>query len=423
MFFTIQNNKANTGTSLLLHQRLNSFDLNTTVILTNDRPYFVDNIPHLVYEEVKTPAYSFYLQRMQSFVQRVLAALSSRLARNIYFWIWMLSSRMDYKFTQPELFFTGIIFLLFAVLFYGNNLFLVPRYLPQKKSKTYILLYSLLVLGVSLAYLTTYKTMLHYFPDTHVWKISPLVFSNENADWSFPQVLTELREYYLYLFFSGLIFAMSWFVMDYQRQQKLMEAGRKKHIEMELNFLRSQLNPHFLFNTLNNLYTLTLKKADSAPGVVSKLSIILRYLLYESNTGPVSFEKEKEIMKAYIDLELLRLPDNSKMHFTINADRPYSLPPLLWMPLLENVFKHGTRYISDSHEVEFTFSIKENRLSISSRNNYKMNGTEVHDADNAGIGLANFRKRLDLLYPDAYAIDVTHLNGMHSAHVNINLLP
>lgn len=358
---------------------------------------------------------------MHPFINRALAILSSRIARNIYFWIWMISSRADYKFTTPELFFTGIIFALFATLFYTNNLFLVPRFLPAKKYKAYLVWYSMLVLVVSFAYISTYKTMLHFFPGTFVWKISPLIFSNETPGWAFPAILKEWKQFYLYLFAAGGVFAMSWFVLDYQRQQKLMELSNKKHVQMELNFLRSQLNPHFLFNTLNNLYTLTLKKADAAPGVVSKLSVILRYLLYESDVPLVSFEKEKEIMKAYIDLELLRLSDTKGMQFTIETDRPYSLPPLLWMPVLENIFKHGTRYITDSHNIEYAFIIKDGQLKIYTRNNYKINGSTSHAGQMAGIGIANFRKRIELLYPDAHDISITHENGIHITDVKISL--
>ena len=98
-----------------------------------------------------------------------------------------------------------------------------------------------------------------------------------------------------------------------------MQEVLKKQVEIELDFLKNQINPHFLFNTLNNLYGLTLKKSDHAPDAILKLSMILRYMLYESNVDAIAFEKEKEIMQAYIDLELLRMEKGHDFHFMMHV--------------------------------------------------------------------------------------------------------
>ena len=323
--------------------------------------------------------------------------------RNIYFWIALISTRLAYANTSLKVTLTAIIFALLGLLFYTNNLLLVPKLLAKKKYKLYFVLYAVLVLIVALLYTWTLKWTIHNHPDISAGMISPLTMVTETREMSVSALFREMLPYYLALFIAGALFAMSWFVMNYQGLQGRMEAAQKKHLEAELGFLKSQINPHFLFNTLNNLYALTVKKADEAPEIVAQLSAILRYFLYESNTPVVSSEKEKEMMQAYIDLELLRINQKNNMQFHIETDKPYTIPPLLWVPILENVFKHGTRFISDSYDIEYRFSIVDDVLSIQSRNTFKQ---QAPGASTEGIGLNNLQKRLELLYSGRHKLDI-----------------
>ncbi len=232
--------------------------------------------------------------------------------------------------------------------------------------------------------------------------------------------LHESPGYIACLFIAGSVFAMSWYFTEYQRQQKLMEQTRKEHLEMELTFLKNQINPHFLFNSLNNLYALTVKKSDDAPEVVSRISTILRYLLYESDTRVVRFEKEKEIMQAYINLELIRMTNTANLNFTISADKDYAIPPLLWLPVLENVFKHGTRFISPGYSIDFNFVIENNVLRINSANNFNA-GTDEQAKQTEGIGLRNLAQRLDLLYKGNYSMASAQENDRYTISIIINL--
>jgi two-component system LytT family sensor kinase len=216
------------------------------------------------------------------------------------------------------------------------------------------------------------------------------------------------------------VFSLGWFMHDHTRQQKLLEAVQKKQMETELHFLKNQVNPHFLFNTLNNLYGLSLKNSDKGPDAILRLSSILRYMLYESNAQLVSFEREKEIMNAYIELELLRLPAGEDFHFNIEADRAYSIPPLLWLPVLENVFKHATRVIATHYFVDFRFVIKDNIVEIYSKNNYKAGAKTNGDA--GGIGLDNSRKRLALLYPGRHKIETGKDEEYYTVQIKIELV-
>ena len=327
------------------------------------------------------------------------------MCRNIYFWIVLISTRLDYSHTPLKVRLTAIIFSLLALLFYTNNLLLVPKLLAKKKYGLYFGLYAILVLIVALLYTFTLKWTIHNYPDIHAGMISPVIMQSESGEMTIRALFREMLPYYITLAIAGALFAMSWFVMNYQRLQGRMEVAQKKHLEAELSFLKSQINPHFLFNTLNNLYALTVKKADEAPEIVAQLSAILRYFLYESDTLLVSSEKEKEMMQAYIDLELLRINGKNNMNFHIETDKPYTIPPLLWVPVLENVFKHGTRFISESYDIEYSFSIAENVLSIHSRNTFKPG--QEREATTEGIGLSNLQKRLELLYPGRYKLDIS----------------
>lgn len=330
--------------------------------------------------------------------------------------------RSDYHYSRQELLFTTVIYMILALLFYTNNLLLIPRLLAKKRYLRYWVAYLILVTVTSFLYVLTYKTMLSGFPDCTIWKVSPLLSSMETGSISAGAFLNEQPFYFILLFIVGCIFAMSWYVMDYQRQQQVIETTQKKHLETELNFLKSQINPHFLFNTMNNLYTLTLKKSDRAPEIVFKLSGILRYLLYESNTTLVSFEKEKEMMQAYIDLELLRLSNKEQMHFEMTSDRNYEIPPLLWVPVLENIFKHGTDFISDAYLIDYRFSIRDNVVDIYSRNKYKINktgttGLKTHH----GIGTDNLLKRLALLFPGKFSATIGPEANFFITRIKINL--
>jgi LytS/YehU family sensor histidine kinase len=189
---------------------------------------------------------------------------------------------------------------------------------------------------------------------------------------------------------------------------------------MELAFLRNQLNPHFLFNTLNNLYGLALEKNENTPDSILKLSLILRYLVYESSLALVSFEKEKEIMHAYIELELLRLSDANNVSFFVTTDKDYSLPPLLWLPVLENIFKHGTRFITSELNIEYRCTAINDKLTIFSKNTFKPGMKQ--EKNGGGVGLTTLKKRLALLYPAKHSMSTITEGNFYTTNIEIDLI-
>jgi two-component system, LytTR family, sensor kinase len=357
----------------------------------------------------------FYLLALMGKQANILAG---RVARNVYFWLLLISTRLDFDNNPTTISITGLLFLLLAILFYINNLLLIPRLLQRKKYGKYLAGYGVLSLLVSFLYTCVLKAMLVAHPDWHVGRVSAIVAGDETPSFAIDAFLVDWGWYFVLLSVASAVFAMSWYVTDYQRQQKIIEETKKEHLEMQLRFLKSQVNPHFLFNSLNNLYTLTLQKSDAASEVVAGLSDILRYLLYESDTRLVSFDREKEVIEAYVKLELLRLQNTHGMHFAITADGNYQVPPLLWLPLLENVFKHGTRFISAEHAVHFSFSVSENVIRIQSRNTFK-----VTPAPTAvqGMGLKNLEQRLQLIFGEGYELVRTIDGDQYIAAITADL--
>lgn len=368
---------------------------------------------------------------MQLSIKSILRPLGSRVARNIYLWAIMLFVVIDMNYNNEQIYKYGIIqsrwywwFLLAGTilqltLLYVNNLVLAPRFLAKKKYRLYFLFASLLVLTISLCYTFGVKIAGQHFDVDHMQQIG-FVSSPVSKDWDIGSLIDDTMTYLIGNVVWVLVFTMAWYMNDYYRQQQLIEAAQKKQTETELDFLKSQINPHFLFNTLNNMYGLALKKADNTPDVILKLSAILRYLLYESNVDKVPFEKEKEIINAYVELELLRITDTKGLHFNVQADRSYTLPPLLWLPVLENIFKHGTRIITDNFYVNFNMSVIDNKLTIHAENTYKQLPDAVEEK-HGGIGLDNLYKRLAILYPGKHVVTQQKNAGAYTIHVEVIL--
>jgi len=337
--------------------------------------------------------------------------LFGRVARNIYFLLVVLVP----KITSTPHKYIGISILLDSIsliLLYLNNFVLVPYLLAKKRYLLYfpIALVTAAAFALIYAYLQSTPIAIAAGEGTRV--LTPgghkLTFSEI---WAFMLLVN---------IFQIIIFTVLWYLNDYQRKRAELTGVKKKQMETELAFLKGQLNPHFLFNTLNNLYGLALKKADNTPDAILELSLILRYLLYESDTQFVMFEKEKGIMEAYIKLELLRLSDSENFKFHIYADKPYNIPPLLWLPVLENIFKHGTRYITDDLTITYNCTIEQDRMHIHAENTYKADIKHIEEK-NGGIGLENLHKRLALLYPGKHQINVTQTNDLYITDIQISL--
>lgn len=190
------------------------------------------------------------------------------------------------------------------------------------------------------------------------------------------------------------------YVMRWNEEKHKMEEERRRNAEAELTWLKNQLNPHFLFNTLNNISSLTQIDADKAQESIGQFSELLRYALYESNVEKVKLTDETEFMKNYIDLMSLRCNEMTLVESRFDSfDESLTISPLLFISLIENAFKHGTSSHKESF-VKIDMGLDGDDLVFSCENSIHERTSE--DRSGSGIGIENMTRRLDLLYPDAY---------------------
>jgi sensor histidine kinase YesM len=189
--------------------------------------------------------------------------------------------------------------------------------------------------------------------------------------------------------------------------------------EAELNYLRSQTNPHFLFNTLNNIYSLSRDKSDLAPESILRLSKMLRYMLYETGGEYVAIEHEVKIISDYIELEKLRYDESLRINFNYDIeDMKQALPPLLLIPLVENAFKHGISETRDNPFADIHLSVNKRQLAFVVKNSTDIAPEQSPVKEN--IGLSNLRRQLELLYTD-YSLNVQQGEVSFTATLKINL--
>jgi len=205
---------------------------------------------------------------------------------------------------------------------------------------------------------------------------------------------------------SSIKIAKIWFVSQ-KKQQNLVKEKLEINLQLkesELKNLKSQLNPHFLFNALNNLYSLTLEKSPKAPEVVLKISALLDYVLYECNVPSIELETEIENIKNYIDLQKMRYGEDTNIEFNINGEFSHiKIAPLLILPLVENAFKHGLDKNVGKGFIKINIQItEEDKINISIKNSLK--GENNHEGE--GIGLKNLKKRLELQYPNKHKFSI-----------------
>lgn len=196
-----------------------------------------------------------------------------------------------------------------------------------------------------------------------------------------------------------ILISFRFFTMWHERRQVALQA--------ELNFLKGQIHPHFLFNTLNNLYALTLAQSTDAPKTVLGLSNILRYMLYECNSESVPLKRDVEILQSYVSLEKIRYEGRLDLNVDVSGNiLGQRIAPLLMLPLVENAFKHGTSEILDDAWINIDLHVNGNSLKFkisNSKPETRPDNTENHFGH---IGLSNVRKRLALLYPEAHSLQV-----------------
>lgn len=218
---------------------------------------------------------------------------------------------------------------------------------------------------------------------------------------------------------SIVFFGIIKYTYDYRKLKEMAQQLRLEKQEAELNYLKSQTNPHFLFNTLNNIYSLARDKSDLAPESILRLSKILRFMLYETGGAYISIEQELKIISDYIELEKLRYDESLHVNFNYDIeDQKQALPPLLLIPLVENAFKHGVSETRSQPFLDIHLSVNQRQLLFIVKNSTEAFSEEQRVKEN--IGLSNLRRQLELLYTD-YDLSVQQGASVFTATLKINL--
>ncbi|GAA4274510.1 hypothetical protein GCM10022258_38060 [Aquimarina gracilis] len=217
-----------------------------------------------------------------------------------------------------------------------------------------------------------------------------------------------MRGVFLFAFFLlGGIFCL---MVDFYKRDKLSKETEAQRTETELQFLKAQLNPHFLFNSLNSVYSLVRNKSNDAPEAVLTLSELMRYMLYEANQEIVPLIKEIEYIKNYVSLQRLRLSNSEDVKLSIKGEyEKKKIYPLLLISFIENAFKYGTDFKGVT-DINIRIEVIENTLKFNVSN---IIGVYRKNKSNSGVGLTNIKNRLELLYPDLHTLGIKEDNGRY----------
>ena len=291
----------------------------------------------------------------------------------------------------------------YALVVYTNLYYLIPKFLNKKKFLSYFLMMIILVLLVS-----PIKMLLLYFS-----------FSGEQAAQN--NLLHNQGLVFLSNFFVVGISTIYSIIGDWASQLQEKKEIETQNMQSELKFLRSQINPHFLFNTLNNLYALTLKKSDQAPEIVLKLSEMMRYMLYECNEPKVLLSKEINYIRNYLDLERIRQRDHVEIKFEKSGNiSSQTIAPLLLITFIENCFKHGIKNSVTSGFVNLIINVTDDEL-IFIVENSKPSGFPYQEHKRpGGIGLVNVKRRLELLYSGKHELNIQDSPNSYRVELILN---
>jgi len=308
------------------------------------------------------------------------------------------------------------------ILFYLNYFYLVPALLLEKK----YWLYFVFVFALILVFMVI---RINYFiPEFRHLRPHNMIPPPEDMKFMYKgeRVRAVMAKqplffkigpslfYILIITISAIIRTLSEF---YNNQQNKLIAETHR-TNTELIYLRKQTNPHFLFNSLNSIYSLAHKKSDLVPDAIVTLSELMRYMLYETDNKTVALEKEVNYIQNYIELQKLRLNDIEDIVVNVHGNTKNKfIEPLLLISFVENAFKYGTDYKGAAH-VKIKIFILEDNLDFWIENTIE---SYVKDPDNSGIGLVNIQNRLDLLYPNAHELSITQDNEYYRVHLNLKL--
>ena len=322
--------------------------------------------------------------------------------RHLLFWIFVINynalgiGMTSAAFTAENLKVSYIIQLKylpgFLLVAYPILYFLVPRFLEKRKFFFFAIGFLLLIFFVG----GTYANFMN------------LIVNKGSQSYSGFNLTIWGQNMLPFIHIAGMVVAIKFIKKAYLQESRALQASHQKSIA-ELELLKAQIHPHFLFNTLNNLFAHTLRNSEDAPQIVVKLSELLRFMIYESREEYIPLSDEIQLLKNYIDLEKLRYGKDLECSFTITGDPDNKyIRPLLLIPLLENSFKHGMSQQLNEKWITLEMHIYDDSILINLSNSKNppsiISGIKKKAS---GIGLGNVKRRLQLLYPSKYSLDIS----------------
>ncbi len=293
--------------------------------------------------------------------------------------------------------------LLVVAFFYANLHIFIPRLLGKKHFTFYFLCagISIAAVGYGSGYIELY-----FNPN----------FAHKHDSISVARTTGIVISLVAWVISSGLKITSEWF-----RSERIKTKVEKEKLQSELLFLKNQVNPHFLFNALNNIYSLEQLKSPHTGEAILKLSELMRYTLYETAAAFVPLEKEVNYLRNYVELQKMGISEEVIISFEVKGDTSgKEIEPMLLIPLVENAFKHGISYIS-KEPISILLSVDPDSLSLSVENSMSLQQKKT-DGTN-GIGLVNLKKRLELLYPSRYDFVSGQKGNRFFAKLKIKLNP
>ncbi len=344
---------------------------------------------------------------MQTFIQRhrVLLIHFSFWCLYFSFFFYQISSpRRGEEVDLTKAFFNAVLHVVNTMIIaYLNYFYFLPRFLAHKKLSKYLLEFG----GIFILFVIVHVNLKRFQIDGYTYSQEGHYFYSQRFF-----IQHTFNAFFVVGFIAMLKFAENWFALE----------ARKKEIEnekltSELRFLKAQINPHFLFNTLNNLYSLAFMQSPNTTEVIAKLSQMMRYMIYDSNHPKVLLSKEIEYMQSYISLEKLRLNEQIPIEFEVmgNPDT-VQIVPLILITFLENAFKHGVGNNFAKAWVKVSIDVQEKKCVYQVINSKLPNGNNL---EKSGIGLQNVQRRLDLSYPQTYTLNVKNEKEFYAVELVI----
>jgi len=348
-----------------------------------------------------------------NYSKQILKLFNNRLFQHLSFWLFFIlidTISLQNRIEGDNYFFEVIIIAIRYIapicVVYLNLLIFIPKFLEKKK----YLLYGLAIL---LSYLIVVFAVNYFFTtfleDYFSWDNETFKSRFAKSLFAFTFILT---------IFSSLIhFAKQW--VSLKDVEIELNEEKSQRLEAELKTLKAQVNPHFLFNSLNNIYSLSLDKSDLAPEMILKLSELMSYMIYDARAKTISMSKELSFLKSHIELEKIRVQNKVNVEFYSDNDvEQYEIAPLLFTPFIENAFKYVSKNDKYSSFIKIKVEGEPSCILFSCINSTEIEPT-TFDHDKHGIGIENVIKRLELIYPSKHELKIEHVKTLFIVNLKI----